>query len=154
MAEITTQMVKELREATSAGILDCKKALSQADGDFNKAVEYLREKGLSAAAKKADREANEGLIGTYVHPGSRMAGMVEVNCETDFVARTEHFQELARDLAMHIVAARPEYVSREDVPADVVEKEKGHLPCPVGRERPPGPHLGQDYRRQSGQMVR
>lgn len=124
MAEITTQMVKELREATSAGILDCKKALAQAEGDFDKAVEYLREKGLSAAAKKADREANEGLIGTYVHPGSRMAGMVEVNCETDFVARTEQFQELARDLAMHVVAARPEYVSREDVPADVIEKEK------------------------------
>ncbi|MBX3052911.1 MAG: translation elongation factor Ts [Caldilineaceae bacterium] len=124
MAEITTQMVKELREATSAGILDCKKALAQSDGDFDKAVEYLREKGLSQAAKKADREANEGLIGTYVHPGSRMAGMVEVNCETDFVARTEQFQELARDLAMHVVAARPEYVSREDVPADVIEKEK------------------------------
>lgn len=124
MAEITTQMVKELREATSAGILDCKKALAQAEGDFDKAVEYLREKGLSSAAKKADREANEGLIGTYVHPGSRMASMVEVNCETDFVARTEQFQELARDLAMHVVAARPEYVSREDVPADVIEKEK------------------------------
>ena len=124
MAEITTQMVKELREATSAGILNCKKALAQSDGDFEKAVEYLREKGLSAAAKKADREANEGLIGTYVHPGSRMAGMVEVNCETDFVARTEQFQELARDLAMHVVASRPEYVSREDVPADVIEKEK------------------------------
>jgi len=124
MAEITTQMVKELREATSAGILDCKKALAQSEGDFDKAVEYLREKGLSAAAKKSDREANEGLIGTYVHPGSRMAGMVEVNCETDFVARTEQFQELARDLAMHVVAARPEYVSREDVPADVIEKEK------------------------------
>ncbi|MBI3960759.1 MAG: translation elongation factor Ts [Chloroflexi bacterium] len=124
MAEITTQMVKELREATSAGILDCKKALAQADGDFDKAVEYLREKGLSAAAKKADREANEGLIGTYVHPGSRMASLVEINCETDFVARTEKFQELARDLAMHIVAARPEYVSREDVPAAVIEKEK------------------------------
>lgn len=124
MAEITTQMVKELREATSAGILDCKKALTHADGDFDKAVEYLREKGLSAAAKKADREANEGLIGTYVHPGSRMASLVEVNCETDFVARTEKFQELARDLAMHIVAARPEYVSRENVPADVIEKEK------------------------------
>jgi len=124
MAEITTQMVKELREATSAGILDCKKALAQAEGDFDKAVEYLREKGLSAAAKKADREANEGLIGTYVHPGSRMAGMVEINCETDFVARTEKFQELARDLAMHIVAARPEYVSREDVPSDVIDKEK------------------------------
>jgi len=124
MAEITTQMVKELRAATNAGILDCKKALAQSDGDFDKAVEYLREKGLSAAAKKADREANEGLIGTYVHPGSRMVGMVEVNCETDFVARTEKFQELARDLAMHIVAARPEYVSREDVPAEVIEKEK------------------------------
>lgn len=124
MAEITTQMVKELRAATNAGILDCKKALAQAEGDFDKAVEYLREKGLSSAAKKADREANEGLIGTYVHPGSRMASMVEVNCETDFVARTEQFQELARDLAMHVVASRPEYVSREDVPADVIEKEK------------------------------
>lgn len=124
MAEITTQMVKELREATSAGILDCKKALAESNGDFEKAVEYLREKGLSAAAKKADRDANEGMIGTYIHPGSRMAGMVEVNCETDFVARTDQFQELARDLAMHIVASRPEYVSREDVPADVVEKEK------------------------------
>lgn len=124
MAEITAGMVKELREATSAGILDCKKALAQADGDFDKAVEILREKGLSAAAKKADRAANEGLIGTYIHPGSKMAGMVEVNCETDFVARTERFQELARDLAMQVVAARPDYVSREEVPADVIEKEK------------------------------
>ncbi|MBI1295290.1 translation elongation factor Ts [bacterium] len=124
MAEITAGMVKELREATSAGILDCKKALAQADGDFDKAVEILREKGLSAAAKKADRAANEGLIGTYIHPGSKMAGMVEVNCETDFVARTDRFQELARDLAMQVVAARPDYVSREQVPADVIEKEK------------------------------
>ncbi|MEZ4637384.1 MAG: translation elongation factor Ts [Caldilineaceae bacterium] len=124
MAEITAGMVKELREATSAGILDCKKALSQADGDFDKAVEILREKGLSSAAKKADRAANEGLIGTYVHPGSKMAGMVEVNCETDFVARTDNFQELARDLAMQVVAARPEYVSRDLVPADVIEREK------------------------------
>jgi elongation factor Ts len=124
MAEITAGMVKELREATGAGMLDCKKALAQADGDFDKAVEFLREKGLSAAAKKADRAANEGLIGTYVHPGSKMAGMVEVNCETDFVARTEQFQELARALAMQVVAARPEYVSRNDVPAEVVAKEK------------------------------
>ena len=124
MAEITAGMVKELREATSAGILDCKKALAQADGDFDKAVEILREKGLSAAAKKADRAANEGLIGTYIHPGSKMAGMVEVNCETDFVARTEKFQEMARDLAMQVVAARPDYVSREQVPSDVIEKEK------------------------------
>jgi elongation factor Ts len=124
MAEITAGMVKELREATGAGMLDCKKALTQADGNFDKAVELLREKGLSAAAKKADRAANEGLIGTYVHPGSKMAGMIEVNCETDFVARTEQFQELARALAMQVVAARPEYVSRNDVPADVVAKEK------------------------------
>lgn len=124
MAEITATMVKELREATGAGMLDCKKALAQADGDFDKAVEILREKGLSAAAKKADRAANEGLIGTYVHPGSKMAGMVEVNCETDFVARTEQFQELARSLAMQVVAARPEYVSRAEVPAEVIAKEK------------------------------
>jgi elongation factor Ts len=124
MAEITATMVKELREATGAGMLDCKKALTQADGNFEKAVEILREKGLSAAAKKADRAANEGLIGTYVHPGSKMAGMVEVNCETDFVARTEQFQELARALAMQVVAARPDYVSRADVPAEVVAKEK------------------------------
>jgi elongation factor Ts len=124
MAEITAAMVKDLREATSAGVLDCKKALAQADGDFDKAVEFLREKGLASAAKKADREANEGLIGTYIHPGSKMAGMVEVNCETDFVARTEQFQELARDLAMQVVAARPEYVSRDQVPADVIAKEK------------------------------
>lgn len=124
MTEITAAMVKDLREATGAGILDCKKALSSAEGDFDKAVEILREKGLSAAAKKADRDANEGLIGTYIHPGSKMAGMVEVNCETDFVARTEQFQELARDLAMHVVAARPLYVSREQVSADVIEKER------------------------------
>ncbi len=124
MAEITAAMVKDLREATGAGMLDCKKALTQSEGDFDKAVEVLREKGLSAAAKKADRTANEGLIGTYVHPGSKMAGMVEVNCETDFVARTDQFQELARDLAMQVVAARPDYVSRDQVPADVIQREK------------------------------
>lgn len=124
MAEITTQMIKDLREATNAGVLDCKKALTQANGDFDEAVKYLREKGLSTAVKKADREANEGLIGTYIHPGSRVASLVEINCETDFVARTEKFQELARDLAMHIVASRPEFIRREDVPAAVIEKEK------------------------------
>ncbi len=124
MAEITTQLIKDLREATNAGVLDCKKALTQANGDFDEAVKYLREKGLSTAVKKADREANEGLIGTYIHPGSRVASLVEINCETDFVARTEKFQELARDLAMHIVASRPEFIRREDVPAAVIEKEK------------------------------
>lgn len=124
MAEITTTMVKELRSATGAGVLDCKKALSQSEGDFDKAVEFLREKGLSSAAKKADRQANEGLIGSYIHQGAKMAALVEVNCETDFVARTDQFQGLAQDLAMHVVAASPEYVSREDIPAEVVEREK------------------------------
>jgi elongation factor Ts len=123
MAEITAQMVKELRAATNAGVLECKKALIEADGDFDAAVELLRKKGLSAAAKKASRDTKDGLIGVYVHPGAKMAGMVEVACETDFVARTDDFQQLAYDIAMHIVAARPEYVSREEIPADVVEKE-------------------------------
>ncbi len=124
MAEITAQMVKDLREATSAGVLECKKALTQAEGDFDRAAEILREKGLAAAAKKASRDANEGLIGHYIHQGSKMASLVEVNCETDFVARTDIFQDLARDLAMHVVAVRPSYVSRDEVPADVVETEK------------------------------
>jgi elongation factor Ts len=124
MAEISAQMVKELREATNAGVLDCKKALTDAGGDFDAAVEILRKKGLSTAAKKSGREANEGIIGHYVHAGSKMASLVELNCETDFVARTDRFQQLARDLAMHIVAARPLYVSREDVPAEKIESEK------------------------------
>jgi len=123
MAEITAQMVKELRAATNAGVLECKKALTEVDGDFDAAVELLRKKGLSAAAKKASRDTKDGLIGVYVHPGAKMAGMAEVACETDFVARTEDFQQLAYDIAMHIVATRPEYVSREDIPAEAVEKE-------------------------------
>ena len=124
MAEISAQLVKELREATNAGILDCKKALSDANGDFDQAVEILRKKGLSSAAKKASRETNEGIVGHYIHSGSKQASLVELNCETDFVARTEQFQTLARDLAMHVVAARPLYLRREDVPADMVAREK------------------------------
>lgn len=124
MAEISAQLVKELREATSAGILDCKKALNETNGDFDAAVEVLRKKGLSSAAKKASRETNEGVIGHYIHPGSKMASLIEVNCETDFVARTDQFQDLARDLAMHVVAAHPLYLSREDVPEEVVAREK------------------------------
>jgi len=122
--EITTQMVKELRQATGAGVLDCRKALEAANGDFDKAVTLLREKGLAAAAKKASREAKEGLIGYYVHPGAKMAAIVEVNCETDFVARTPEFQQLAKDIAMQVVAARPRWLTPEDVPADVLEAEK------------------------------
>ncbi|MCE7988268.1 MAG: translation elongation factor Ts [Caldilinea sp. CFX5] len=124
MAEISAQLVKELREATNAGILDCKKALTESNGNFDQAVEFLRKKGLASAAKKASRETNEGIVGHYIHAGSKQASLVELNCETDFVARTEDFQTLARDLAMHIVAARPVYLRREDVPADVVAREK------------------------------
>ena len=124
MAEISAQMVKELREATNAGVLDCKKALTETGGDFDKAVDILRKKGLASAAKKASRDANEGIIGTYVHAGSKVAGMVALNCETDFVARTDRFQQLARDIAMHVVAARPLYISRDEVPADMIEREK------------------------------
>lgn len=124
MAEITTAMVKELRQATNAGVLDCKKALAEVDGDFEGAVEILRKKGLSAAAKKSDRATSEGVIGSYVHSNSKIASMVELNCETDFVARTDQFQQLARDLAMHVAAASPLYISREDVPEEDVEREK------------------------------
>lgn len=122
--QITTAMVKDLRKATGAGVLDCRKALDAAEGDFDKAVTLLREKGLAAAAKKASREANEGLIGHYIHMGAKVAALVEVNCETDFVARTPEFQELAHNLAMHVVAARPQYLTIEDVPAEVLEQEK------------------------------
>lgn len=125
--EITAQMVKQLREATGAGILDCKKALQEAQGDMERAVEILREWGIAKAAKKVGREAREGIIGHYVHMGGKMAAIVEVNCETDFVARTPDFQELAKNLAMQVVAARPLYVSREDVPEEVIEKEKSIL---------------------------
>ena len=124
MAEVTAEMVKLLREATNAGVLDCKKALSESNGDFEAAAEVLRKKGLASAAKKANREANEGLVGSYIHAGSKVASLVEVNCETDFVARTEQFQQLAHDLAMHVTAARPQWVNREDVPTEVVAKEK------------------------------
>jgi elongation factor Ts len=122
--KITAAMVKELREETGAGVLDCKNALQETDGDFDKAVQYLRQKGLAAAAKRADRVANEGTIGDYVHAGSRVAALVEVNCETDFVARTDDFLALAHDLAMQVVAAKPKYLLPEDIPAEVIEAEK------------------------------
>jgi elongation factor Ts len=122
--EITTSMIKELREATAAGVLDCKKALEASDGDLEKAKTYLREKGLVAAAKKADREAKEGRIEAYVHAGNRVAALIELNCETDFVANTEAFKDLAHDLAMQIVATKPLCLTREDIPPDALEKEK------------------------------
>jgi len=124
VATVTAQMVKELREATGAGVLDCKEALVMHDGDIEKAVAHLREKGMVAAAKRADREAREGLIGSYVHAGSKVAALVELNCETDFVARTEEFQELAHDLAMQVVACKPLYMTKDSVPAEVLDEER------------------------------
>jgi elongation factor Ts len=122
--EISATLVKELRQATGAGVLDCRKALQETNGDFDKAVAYLREKGLAAAAKKAGREAKEGLIELYGHGGGRVGVMVEVNCETDFVARTEQFRTFAHDLALQVAAAHPRYVDIADVPPDVIESEK------------------------------
>lgn len=121
--EITTSMVKELREATGAGVLDCKKALEASGGDLERAKAYLREKGLAAAAKKADRETEEGLIEAYVHTGGRVGALIELDCETDFVARTEEFKALAHDLAMQIVAAKPLYLAPEDIPPHVLKEE-------------------------------
>ena len=124
--QITAQMVKELREATGAGPLDCKKALEANDGDLQKALDYLKEKGLARAAKKlgAGRVMNEGVIASYLHHDKRLGVMVEVNCETDFVARTETFQQFAYDLALHVANLAPEYVKREDVPDAVVQAER------------------------------
>jgi len=130
--EITAGMVKELRQLTGAGVMDCRKALETASGDFNKAAELLREKALATAAKKATRETTEGLIGHYIHTGSKVAALVEVNCESDFVARTEQFQVLAKDLAMQVVAARPNWVRIEDAPADVVAKERAEALVQAG----------------------
>jgi elongation factor Ts len=116
-------MVKELRQETGAGVLDCKEALVACNGDFDQSAAYLREKGMAAAAKRAIREATEGLIGSYIHAGSRVGALVEVNCETDFVANTDQFRDLAHDLAMQVVAAKPLYLASGEVPASVMEEE-------------------------------
>ncbi len=125
--KITAQMVKELRQATGAGILDAKKALEKTDGDFDKASDILREKGAARAAKRSGREAKEGIIEMYTHPGSRMGVILELNCETDFVARNDQFQQLAHDLALHIAAANPKYLSTDDVPQEAIQREAGVL---------------------------
>jgi len=117
-------MVKELRQATGAGVLDCRKALETAVGDFESAVAHLRKKGLSAAARRTGRRASEGRVEAYVHSGSRIAVLLELNCETDFVARTDDFEELAHDLALHVAFAAPSYLTREDVPEEVLERER------------------------------
>ena len=124
MANVTSAMVKELRERTQAGMMDCKKALVESDGDMEKAVAYLREKGLAAAAKKAGRVASEGAVESYIHMGGKIGVLVEVNCETDFVAKTDTFKALCHDIALQIAATNPLCVSKEEVPQEVLEREK------------------------------
>jgi elongation factor Ts len=127
MATITADAVKELRERTGAGMMDCKNALVEADGDIEKAVGLLRERGLAAAAKKAGREAREGVVSSYIHAGGKLGALIEVNCETDFVARTDEFQKLVRDLAMQVVALAPLYVDIERIPEDALAAKKAEL---------------------------
>ena len=121
---ITSTMVKELRDKTGAGIMDCKEALKVSIGDFEKAIDYLRKKGMSAATKRSSKAAKDGVIASYIHMGGRIGVLVEVNCETDFVAKTDDFQLLAKDLTMHVTAANPLYVKPEDIPSDIIEREK------------------------------
>jgi len=123
--EITTKMIKELREATKAGVLDCRQALESSGGDYQKAVDFLREKGMATAVKRADRQASNGLVELYSHGNGRVGVMVEVNCETDFVARAEQFRKFAHEVALQVAAAAPKYVKEEDVPEDVLEHELG-----------------------------
>jgi elongation factor Ts len=127
MAEITAELVKELRERTGAGFMDCKKALTESNGDLEGAMAILRERGLAAAAKKAGRDAREGLVSSYIHTGGRVGVLIEVNCETDFVARTDEFQKLVRDLAIQVAGLAPLYVDQERIPAEALEAKKAEL---------------------------
>ena len=122
--EVSASMVKDLREKTGAGMMDCKKALAETGGDFEKAVDYLRQKGLATAAKRAGRVASEGKVGSYIHAGGKIGVMVEVNCETDFVAKTDDFQAFVKDIAMQIAASSPQFIRREEVPPEVLDRER------------------------------
>lgn len=135
MPEITAEKVKELREKTGAGMMDCKRALTETGGDFEKAIDLLRQKGLASAAKKASRRAAEGLVASYIHM-DKIGVLVEVNCETDFVAKTDIFRELVKDIAMQIAASAPQYVSREDVPQEVIEREKAIYRASITDNKP------------------
>lgn len=135
MTTISAEMVKDLRDKTGVGMMECKKALTESNGDFEKAIDLLRQKGLATASKKAGRTASEGLIESYIHMG-KIGTMLEVNCETDFVARTDDFKQLVKDIAMHIAAATPVYLSREDVPQDVLEREKEIYKAQVANKPP------------------
>jgi elongation factor Ts len=135
---ITVELVKDLRERTGAGVLDCRNALEDAEGDLEEAMRLLTKKGLAIAARKAERETREGLVESYIHGGGRLGVLVEVNCETDFVARTEDFRELAHDLAMQVAATNPRYVSRGDVPAEVLEEERRRYRQQLGQDKSEG----------------
>ncbi len=135
--QITTEMIKQLRESTGAGILDCRKALESSNGDMNQAFDFLREKGLATAAKRADRQASEGIVELYSHGGGRVGVMVEVNCETDFVGRSDAFRALAHELALQIAAASPIYIKEEDIPADVIEHETKIATAKAREEKKP-----------------
>ncbi len=137
MATITADAVKELRERTGAGFMDCKNALVASDGDIDKAITFLREKGLAAAAKKADRDAREGLVSSYIHTGGRVGVLIEVNCETDFVARTDEFQKLVRDLAVQVAGMAPLYVDADGIPAEVLEARKVELLADEATQKKP-----------------
>src|SRR5580765_7511549 len=138
MADINAALVKQLRDATGAGMMECKAALVDAQGNLDEATTILRKRGLAQATKKAGRSTNEGLIGSYIHMGGKIGVLVEVNCESDFVARTDDFQNMAREIAMHIAAANPLYVRREDVPADVLERERSIYRAQMdGQNKPP-----------------
>jgi len=137
MAEVTAAMVKELRERTGSGMMDCKRALNDVGCDMEKAIDYLREKGLAAASKKAGRVASEGLVDSYIHLAGRIGVLIEVNCETDFVAKTDDFRSLVHELSMQVAAAKPEFVRREDVPEQKVQKEREILAAQVKDEGKP-----------------
>ncbi len=139
MAQITAELVKELRERTGVGMMECKKALAETAGDVDKAIEFLRKQGVAGAEKKASRKATEGLVEAYIHPGSRVGVLLEVNCETDFVARTDEFQTLVRNLAMHVAAMKPLAVRREEIPAETVDHERGIYVEQLKNEGKPAP---------------
>jgi len=139
MAEVTATLIKDLRERTGAGMADCKKALVEVDGDVDKAIDYLRAKGLAKAAKKAGREATEGAVVSYIHGGGRIGVLVEINCETDFVGKNDDFQAFARDVAIQIAAMNPQFVSKDEVPADVIEKERAVLVAKAKESGKPEP---------------
>lgn len=135
--EITSAMVKELRVKTGAGMMDCKEALTAEKGDFEKAIDFLRKKGMSAATKRSSKAAKDGTVASYIHMGGKIGVMVELNCETDFVAKTDDFQTLARDIAMHVAASNPRYIRSEEIPADALEREKDIYRSQLAEEKKP-----------------